>query len=309
MADTTTPTAPSELIRQGTLPNREIEALVDAVRKGEPWRQALSRLALPELSRKRSWFTNLEKAAFYKGLPTTGRRRALDIGAGSGVISAGLAPAFDRVTALEMDPVWCEFMSLRFAQDGVSNAEVINKGALPLPFGDHEFDLIVVNGVLEWIPESDPRGTPREIQLRFLSDVRTKLRPGGALGIAIENRWFVEHFRGYTPHGEPPYATILPRFLAGRRTRRINGSDYRTWIYGAPAYRRLLREAGFGDIDIQAVLPDYHQPTEVVPLSDAGKIQRHIASSNPLRAALLGVLERTRLLGYFTHSFYISARA
>ena len=182
MADLTTQEVSSEGIRQGTLPNREIELLVAAVRKGEPWREALARLELPELSKKRQWFTDLRKAEFYKGLPTSERRRALDVGAGSGVISAGLATGFDRVTALEMDPVWCEFMSLRLAQDQVRNVEVIQKGALPLPFGDREFDLIVVNGVLEWLPESEPRGTPRDVQVGFLSDVRAKLRPGGALG-------------------------------------------------------------------------------------------------------------------------------
>jgi SAM-dependent methyltransferase len=308
MADQTAP-GQSEAIRQGTLPNREIETLVAAVRKGEPWRQALSRLELPELSRKRNWFTNPKKADFYKALPTGGRRRALDVGAGSGVISAGLAEVFDRVTALEQDSVWCEFMSLRFAQDKIKNVEVVQKGALPLPFSDHEFDLIVVNGVLEWLPEAEPRGTPRDVQVAFLSDVRAKLRPGGSVGIAIENRWYLEHFRGLTPHGEPPYTTILPRPWAARRSRSLKGTDYRTWIYGVPSYRRLLHEAGFEQVEIQAVLPSYHQPNEVVSIGDAGRVRSHIASSNPVRSAALAVLEWTRLLGYFTHSYYISARA
>lgn len=298
----------SAVIRQGTLPNREIDSLVAAVRAGEPWRQALERLELPELSRKRHWFTDPRKAQFYLGLKPAGNREAVDIGSGSGVIAAGLAGAFKQVTALEQDAVWCDFMRLRYQQDGLGNVDVVEKGALPLPFADGRFDLVVVNGVLEWIPEAEPRGTPRDVQLNFLRDIRSKLAPGGALGIAIENRWYIEHFRGLTPHGEPPYCPVLPRGMAVNRCRRLTGRDYRTWIYGEQDYYRLLRDAGFGQVEVKIVLPTYHEPAEVIGFDNVAKLRAYFPSSNALRSAVLGLFGATGKLGQLVHSFYISAR-
>lgn len=296
-----------EPVRQGTLPDSEIAALVAAAKAGEPWREALGRLQLPELSRKRHWFEDTAKVRYYLGLPTSARSLALDIGAGSGVIAAGLAASFQRVVALEHDEQWSEFMRLRFAQDGVANVEVRCAGALPLPFATDTFDLVVVNGVLEWIPDAAPAGQPpREAQLGFLQDVLRILRPGGVIGVAIENRWCLENLRGASPHGEPSFAAILPRPIADWRCRRLTGKPYRTWIYGPGGYRRLFREAGYASFDIKPVLPTYHDPRSVVSFRDGAAIRATFSPRNPLKRIALNAAAAAGVLGYVVHSYYLT---
>lgn len=70
----------------------------------------------------------------------------------------------------------CEFMRRRYAQDGVSRVQVLDGSAVPrFAFPDVHFDLVVVNGVLEGIPEAARDLRPREAPLRFLREVRRVL--------------------------------------------------------------------------------------------------------------------------------------
>jgi SAM-dependent methyltransferase len=294
--------------RQGTAPNEELRLLLAEMEKECPWRTALNTLDLPTLSAKRHWMTDLGKALFYASLPTAGRQRALDVGAGSGVIAEGLSAHFERVVALEHDAGWSEFMRRRFAQDGLPNIEVVHGSATPLPFDAGTFDLLAVNGVLEWIPDGSILDTPRAAQLRFLHDARRVLRPGGAIGIAIENRICLWNLRGASPHAEPPYAAILPRRIANWYTRRVRGRDYRNWIYTYWGYKRLLHAAGFRDVLVQQVQPTYHTPQVVLRVHQARDARRFFHLQRAGGPALLDLLAALGVLGYLAHSFYIQAR-
>lgn len=301
--------ATSQTPRQGTLPERELETLLSEIRRGTPWRSALEQLALPYLSTKRQWFTNVHKARFYLGLVSS-RESALDIGAGSGVIAAGFAAGgFRRAVALEQDPGWCNFMRLRYQQDGLSQVEVVQGSAVPrLPFPDGSFDLVAVNGVLEWIPEGSQANSPREAQLTFLREVRRVLRPGGSIGVAIENRLYLRNFLGDTPHNEPPFVVIMPRWIGSAVTRIVQGKPYRTWIYSYWGYQRLLRDAGFNNVSVQQMLPSYHTPEQVVAVTDARATRTSFGAPRGLRGTLMRALTSSGLLGYLSHSFCIGAR-
>jgi len=294
--------------RQGTAPDEELRLLLAEIGTGRHWRTALETLGLPTLSAKRHWMTDTGKALFYASLTAAGSHRALDVGAGSGVIAEGLSAQFERVVALEHDAGWSEFMRVRFAQDRLPNIEVVHGSATALPFDADTFDLVVVNGVLEWIPDARTRDTPREAQLRFLEDARRVLRAAGAIGIAIENRISLWNLRGASPHAEPAYAAILPRSIANWYTRRVQGRDYRNWIYTYWGYRRLLRSAGFRDIVIQQVQPTYHTPQEVLRIDRAREARRYFRLRRPASAALVDLLASIGALGYLAHSFYIQAR-
>lgn len=292
--------------RQGTLPDDELTRLLSAVRGGEPWRAALDRLPLPRLSKKRYWFMDERKAAFYRSLRPAARALAIDIGPGSGVISAALAQDYRRVVAVERHPLWSRFVNERFGQDGLAGGRALRGDALALPVRAASADLVVLNGVLEWVPEGASAAiSPRAVQLDCLREIRRAIKPGGLVGIAIENRWAVANFLGGSPHGEAPFAAVLPRPLAGLVNRRRLGRPYRTWIHGAGAYRRLLRRAGFDRIEIHAAIPTYHMPEAAVALGDSERL-RPLFSRSRGKRAVFDILGRLGLLGRFVHSFYIS---
>ncbi len=295
---------------QGTLPPDELTALLEALEAGMPWRTALRELGLPTLSYKPDWFTNDAKAAFYLMMSSPRNALAIDFGAGSGVIASTLAQQFGRVIALERDPRWCRFMRYRFAEDR-ADVDVIEASGLDIPKDVTNADLAVVNGVLEWVASGDDeamlRRSPAAVQLDFLRGVLGTLRPGGRVGIAIENRFHYENFRGASPHGELPYAAVMPRAIAEWMTQMQRGEPYRTWIYGAAGYRRLLRAAGFVDIEVRAAVPDYHRPALAVQLHDVTEIRAHIGPRVGAKSRALDILTRLGALGQFVHSFYISA--
>jgi len=295
---------------QGTLPPDEITALVQEIDRGVPWQRAISTLTLPTLSHKRDWFSDPAKASFYLSLEVPTRGLAMDIGGGSGVIACELGRRFERAIAVEQDQRWCRFMRHRFQQDGLP-VEVIHGDALRLPSSVTNVDLAVVNGVLEWVAtgkSADAQaGSPRQVQLAFLRAIRSALRPGGRIGIAIENRLHFEYFRGAIPHDELPYVAVMPRWLADAGTRWRRGKPYRTWIYSARGYRRLLQEAGFTGIEFFAALPTYHHPEVFVPLDRDDVIRPYLNRGSRLRWLALQPLAAAGLLGQTVNSFYIAA--
>lgn len=54
-------------------------------------------------------------------------------------------------------PLRVEFMRQRFEQDGVANVQLIMSSFAQMPFPESFFDLIVLNGVLEWLPRMNLR--------------------------------------------------------------------------------------------------------------------------------------------------------
>jgi SAM-dependent methyltransferase len=283
---------------------------VQEIDRGVPWQKAIETLALPTLSCKRNWFCNCAKAAFYLSLDVPTRQLAIDFGAGSGVIASELGRRFERVIAIDQDERWCRFMRHRFQQDKLS-VDVIRADALQLPTSVANVDLAVVNGLLEWVATGDTpqaqTGSPRQVQLAFLRAIRSALRPGGRIGIAIENRLHFEYFRGAVPHDEMPYVAVMPRRLADVVTRRRRGTSYRTWIYSARGYKRLLQEAGFTGVEFYAALPTYHQPEAFVPLHRDYVIRKYLITGSRVKQFALRLIAGAGLLGQTVNSFYIAA--
>lgn len=260
------------------LPSDELTALLDAMRSGQSWRDALRRPGARPAEVSTEAFSSPAKAGFYMMLPVPSDGLAVDLAAGSGAIAETLASRFQRVIAVESDARWCEFMRRRFADDQLP-VEVANTSALSLPPEAKDADLVVMNEMLEWIAVSgDPsaaRGRPWTVQLAALRAARNALRRGGRLGIAVANRWFRENWR----------SALLPRPVAGLMTRAQREDPRRASTYGAAGYRRLLRTAGFINIEVRAAVPSYREPVSVGPVG----------------------IGRAGLLGNRVHSFYISA--
>jgi len=296
--------------QKGTLPAAELDILLKFI-KTHYWKDSFRNLKLPVLSSKEDWFVNTRRADYYTTVSTIKRESVLDIGTGAGVISEALSGSFKKVYSLEYSSEWVEFMSMRFRQEGIRNIRIIKGNAVELPFKANKFDLAVVNGVLEWVADFSPEGCPREIQLNFLKDIFRVLKTGGRIGIAIENRAYLRCFLGESPHGEPPFVVLMPRFLANYVCNKKLHKEYRNYIYSYWGYKKLLKEAGFNNIDIKLAVPNYYNPLFIVNFDKkshqelAGNLST-LATQNFILKRLVNLLLHLGLLGYFEHSFYIS---
>jgi SAM-dependent methyltransferase len=239
--------------------------------------------------------------------------RALEIGAGGGAVSAVLASYCRQVVALDLDELAVRFMRHRFAQDGRENVHVVRADALRLPFAPGSFDLISLNGVLEWLPKAAPGVPPRQVQQEFLRQCAGILAPGGRICIGIENRWHFNYLRGRTPHGEVRFAPVLPRRLADWVSRRVRGAPYDTPIYSSRGLERLLRAAGFSRSAVYAALPTYDNPILVAPIESSDILHEMLVSSANLprggaRRLVFLALCRLGLIKHLLHSFFVVGR-
>lgn len=201
---------------------------------------------------------------------------ALDVGSGYGAITHTLARTVREVYSLEAIPERLEFLRIRLEQEGIQNVHLVQCSALAPPLLDNSFDLIVVNGVLEWVGLWDRHPDPRAVQLHFLAKLRRLLRDGGVLVVGIENRYGHTAWRGAMDHSGLPYTSLMPRFLASLYMRakaeqhhRMNHNwtrQYRTYTYSQRGYRKLLAESGLLSPQFYWADPGYNQPYSLIPL-------------------------------------------
>jgi ubiquinone/menaquinone biosynthesis C-methylase UbiE len=230
----------------------------------EGWREALLEVAqhYPDLAQY--LLSNGRIDWLFHCLNPSKTGKCLDVGSGWGANTFGLAEYFSEVWSLEAVKERLEFQAIRRTQEGRKNIRLVRSDWLRLPFADNSFDLVVSNGVLEWIGLSDYTRGPRSLQLDFLREVRRVLKEDGCLYVGIENRLGIQNFTGTRDHSGLRFTSLLPRFAAdfvvrvkGKRLRgysrerrvRERWHDYRTYTYTLWGYKSLLREAGFGDID------------------------------------------------------------
>ena len=113
-------------------------------------------------------------AANFEGL------RVLEVGCGTG-INFTYYPNSAQVVAIEPDPHMLRRARACLKTIESKNIEVINAGAESLPFGDEEFDAVLVTLVLCTIPN----------ERKALQECKRVLRPGGKL-------YFLEHVQAHS---------------------------------------------------------------------------------------------------------------
>ena len=269
--------------------------------------------------------TDWQRASWLPLLGLEEKSVALDIGCGYGAITSSLARAAGQVFSLEAVPERIEFTRIRMSQEGLSNVTLVQASALDPPFSDGMFDLVIVNGVLEWVGEWDHEGNPRDVQIGFLKQMGRILKPGGTLLIGIENRWGYNGAFGSIDHSGLPYTNLMPRRMATwwlRRSTRehthtvLNSKrEYRTYTYGARGYQKLLADSGFPATSMYWPDPDYNQPFSIIPL-DSGLIADRVDTllsepTEPLRYGWIRagkrMLARSGALRFAVPSFVMLA--
>jgi ubiquinone/menaquinone biosynthesis C-methylase UbiE len=212
----------------------------------------------------------------------------VDIGSGLGSLSFQLSRFYSEVYSVDGVLDRLKFQVIRAAEEGISNIHFIRSPLFKLPFQDASVDLVVVNGVLEWVGLSDFSKHPRELQSIFLNEMMRILKPTGVLYVGIENRFGAQYLLGSKDHTNLRFTSLLPRWLASRvmlyfhNKSKSNpiyyfpGSEngYRTFTYSLRGYEKLLRQTGFKHIDSKWTLPSYSFPKFSGPTD--GYSVRHI---------------------------------
>jgi len=299
----------SEARYWGEIPEPKLQRVLAATRT-QHWKEVLGASEDPDIARAFTFIANLNRTSWQYFLPSGRGKSALCVGEGMGATAHALAANYACVVALEPVRARVEFMRQRFRQDRIDNVRIVRSGFPDVPFARQSFDLVVFNGVIEWLPSGQPSEDPTKVQLGALRKACELLRPGGHVYVGIENRWCYEYFLGAKdPHVGVPWVTILPRRVAHRLMRRAGSRRYDAYLYGSRGYRRLLRTAGFVDTQVFVAKDSYNDPAAIVPLQ--GAAPRYFfrtmngKPSRPHRRVFRWMAGRLGILGQVQYAFIV----
>jgi len=233
-------------------------------------------------------------------LPLKKESIVLDAGSMWGGLTIPIAQNCGQIYAADKTLETLEFLNVRAEQMGFSNIHTIATDLDKLPFDNRFFDIVMLNGVLEWIPvlqdinlETYWKGkltdttrysaSPRQMQLAVLKEIRRVLKPTGTLCLAIENKFGAQYLMGYPDdHVNIKYVSLLPRFLANIITKRIRGCEYRAYTYSLAGYQKLLRESGFSGAQFHGAFLHYIDPETIVPINMLSKWKLKVLPDQPI---------------------------
>lgn len=122
----------------------------------------------------------------------------LDIGCGEGGSAFALAQCGARVIAVDFHPQRVRKLALKIKT--APNVTVLQGDAQSLPFAKPVFDWILLQDVIEHLPNPEPT-------VRQMAAV---LKPGGRIYLSTPNRWSPLNFIA-DPHWNLPVVSVLPR--------------------------------------------------------------------------------------------------
>lgn len=174
---------------------------------------------------------------------------AVDVGAGTGLLTLELAPAVAHVWAVDISPSMGEYLRAKTASAGIGNVDFATCTAASLPLVDATADLVVSNYCLHHLPDAGKR--------QALAEAYRVLKPGGRLvfgdmmfrvGVAdVRDREIVRAKVSAMVRKGPAGVVRLVRNgarFAGRRWERPARADW---------WQRALHDAGFVDIHVEVL--------------------------------------------------------
>ena len=191
-------------------------------------------------------FTALRDRILELAAPRQGEH-AVDVGAGTGLLTLPLAQRVDLVWAIDIAPSMCEYLRTKAASAGLSNISVSVGSAASLPLVDESVDVVVSNYCFHHLDDAGKE--------RALTEVARVLRPGGRLvfgdmmfGVGLADRRdrevVVAKVRAMIRKGPAGFLRLAKnglRFVSG------------TWEQPARAdwWRAALGRSGFTDVSIE----------------------------------------------------------
>lgn len=214
-------------------------------------------------------------------LDISGHEKCIDYGCMWGALTIPLAKRCSYVLGIDQTMNSLRFLNMRIKEEGLCNVDLLCGSLNEYKNFNNKFDIAIVNGVLEWLPEEGdvelknyygkhkPKryaGKPRDRQLSFLKRVHQDLSNDGKVYLAIENRFdFKMFFGAREPHSNLFFASILPRRMANWLSNVKLGRPYMNWTYSFRGVKDLLRDAGFSKVELYMCFPDYRYPERIIP--------------------------------------------
>lgn len=239
-----------------------------------------------EAAKKRGWKVSLsrmnkDKADWIRGagrftisVLASPKERVLDLGCGWGGLSFWMAKEFRHIYALDVQLDGLQFIDIRASQEGISNITTAQGSVFSLPFPNRFFDVVVLNGVLEWVGTFSEEHPPKVLQEMALNEVARVVQPEGTLFVAIENRFGLQYVLGYKEeHTGLRYISLLPRSLAQVYHRYRKGTDFRVLTHSRSGLMKMLGRCGFSRTEWFSVFPSYRNCRYAASLEGYGALK------------------------------------
>lgn len=174
---------------------------------------------------------------------------ALDVGAGTGLLTLAAAPQVTRVTALDISPAMCRHLNTKLASLLTLNVDVLVGNATELPLAGGSVDVVLSNYCLHHLTDRDKR--------QALSEIWRVLRPGGR--VVIGDMMFRIGLRSSRDRALIAHlaATMLRRGPAGMLRLLKNALRILTGRGEHPAstewWHHALNDAGFAEVAVRAL--------------------------------------------------------
>ncbi|MCX5700374.1 MAG: methyltransferase domain-containing protein [Candidatus Omnitrophica bacterium] len=263
----------------GEHPEEEIDRLILRC-KQVGWSQALRDFFTVSDPEYYDSIIDKMRANWHFLVPLDKDARILDAGCGWGPLSFELASVYKEVIAFDITMQRLRFIDLRRVSEDLNNLTPVCGQVNHLPFPDGHFDLVIFNGILEWIPVMESKINPYLAQLQALKEAARVLKKSGYLYLAIENRWSVINFLGFKDaHSHLRFAPLLPRFLADIYSRVVRKKDFREYTHTYWQQEKILKEAGFSETKFYSPLPAYRRFQFILPLNRVSRTKffvRHL---------------------------------
>ncbi|MFC5446852.1 class I SAM-dependent methyltransferase [Paenibacillus aestuarii] len=173
----------------------------------------------------------------------------LEIGAGCGALTGLLCENASKVVAIELSKRRAEIIAHRHKT--FSNLEIIIGNLNAIEIEENSFDCITLIGVLEYATQFTGGETPEET---FLNNIKSKLKIGGKLIIAIENKFGLKYWNGSREDHTGRLFDGLENYP---------GTNAKARTFSKNELTQILTSLKFSKIDYYYPLPDYKMPTQV----------------------------------------------
>jgi len=234
------------------------------------------------------------------------KERVLDAGCGWGGLSFWMAKEFGHVYALDSQLNGLQFINVRASQERFNNITTVQGSVFSLPFPDGFFDVVVVNGVLEWVGTFSEDHAPAVMQQMALNEIARVIQPNGTMFLAIENRFGIQYFLGHKEeHTGLRYISLLPRRLAQIYHRHLKDKDFRALTHSRPGLMKILERSGFQHSVWFSVFPSYRNCRYAASLEGTGAMKFILRNFGTDKIPLPHVLSKIVVMTLYKSSFLL----